>query len=176
LWKWLEEAQYEKEVKGVVELLPFEPTKYKIANVLEALKAVGHVAEGVQPPVWLTGDQTTPINAGEIVPLKNGILNLATRELRQHTPELFEHHVLPFDYDAKAPTPNRWLRFLDELWADDEETKTTLAEWAGYVISGDTSHQKMLLLVVQRSGKGTIGRVMTGLLGAHNVAAPTSPA
>lgn len=44
----------------------------------------------------------------------------------------------------------------------------------GYVLSGETRQQKIFMLVgPPRSGKGTIGRVLTGLLGAHNVAAPT---
>jgi putative DNA primase/helicase len=42
------------------------------------------------------------------------------------------------------------------------------------VIGGGTEQQKIFLLVgPKRSGKGTIGRVLTGLLGPHNVAAPT---
>jgi putative DNA primase/helicase len=41
-------------------------------------------------------------------------------------------------------------------------------------LSGDTSLQKLLMVVgPKRSGKGTIGRVLTGLLGVHNTAAPT---
>jgi putative DNA primase/helicase len=44
----------------------------------------------------------------------------------------------------------------------------------GYVLGGSTAQQKIFMLVgPRRSGKGTIGRVLTGLLGAHNVAAPT---
>ena len=160
--------------KGVFVPTPFEPNTYKIANVTDALRAIGHIAETVQPPVWLRGSRTEPIIAGQIVPLANGILTFATRELEPHTPELFELHVLPFAYDPAAPTPTRWLRFLAELWPDDEESQRTLAEWFGYVLSSDTAQQKMYLLVgPKRSGKGTIARVLTGLLGAHNTAAPT---
>ncbi|MCH7779835.1 MAG: hypothetical protein IH848_03240, partial [Acidobacteria bacterium] len=44
----------------------------------------------------------------------------------------------------------------------------------GYILGGDTRLQKIFLFVgPRRSGKGTIGRVLTGLLGSHNVAAPT---
>ena len=44
----------------------------------------------------------------------------------------------------------------------------------GYILGGDTSQQKIPLFVgPKRAGKGTIARVLTGLLGAHNVAAPT---
>ena len=124
--------------------------------------------------MWLERSTTTPINAGEIVPVANGILDFATRDLRAHTPELFFGHVLPFPFHPRAPRPTRWLRFLDELWYDDDESKATLAEWFGYVLSNATNLQKMFLLVgPKRSGKGTIARVLTGLLGMHNTAAPT---
>ena len=44
----------------------------------------------------------------------------------------------------------------------------------GYILGGDTRLQKIFLFVgPKRGGKGTIGRLLTGLLGAHNVAAPT---
>lgn len=176
LWHWLESAHYWKTAKkdALPELVAFEPNKYKIGNVLEALKAIGHIPEGAQPPVWIKGDSSTPINAGEIVPLANGILHFGTRELQPHSPALFEQHVLPFEYDPNAPAPTRWFRFLSQLWPDDDESKLLLGEWFGYVLSNDTSQQKMYLLVgPKRSGKGTIARVLTGLLGSHNTAAPT---
>jgi putative DNA primase/helicase len=174
LWHWLESAFYEREIKDGIELVRFEPTRYKIANVLEALKAIGHVAESTQPPAWLDGAAAVPIAAGEFVPLANGILRFSTRELIPHTPALFAQHVLPFSFDPDAPPPRRWLRFLDQLWKGDAESKATLAEIFGYVLSLDTTLQKMFLLDgPKRSGKGTIARVLTGLLGAHNTAAPT---
>ena len=44
----------------------------------------------------------------------------------------------------------------------------------GYVLGGDTRLQKVFLLVgPKRGGKGTIARVLTGLLAQHHVAAPT---
>jgi putative DNA primase/helicase len=70
--------------------------------------------------------------------------------------------------------PEVWLRFLHDLWGDDKQTTSTLQEVFGYVIGGDTRQQKIFLIVgPKRSGKGTIARVLTGILGRHNVAAPT---
>jgi putative DNA primase/helicase len=44
----------------------------------------------------------------------------------------------------------------------------------GYLLTPDTRQQKILMLVgPKRSGKGTIARVIRGLVGADNVAAPT---
>jgi putative DNA primase/helicase len=170
LWHYLEDAVY----MAAKTIEPFKPTRNKVANVLEALKAIGHISQGAQPPFWLDGDDVTPINAGETVALANGILDFMTRTLSPHTARFFGHHVLPFAYEPEAPAPTRWLRFLDELWPEDEESMATLGEWFGYVLSNDTSLQKMFMLVgPKRSGKGTIARVLTGLLGRHNVAAPT---
>ena len=138
LWQWLEGAHYLKKSEPP-ELVPFEPTKYKIANVVDALKAIGYVSQAAQPPMWLRRSATTPIGAGEIVPVANGILDFATRELRPHTPELFFGHLLPFAFHPRAPRPVRWLRFLDELWYGDEESKATLGEWFGYVLSSATN-------------------------------------
>jgi putative DNA primase/helicase len=44
----------------------------------------------------------------------------------------------------------------------------------GYILAGDTRLQKIFLLLgPPRAGKGTIARVLAGLLGKHNVVAPT---
>jgi putative DNA primase/helicase len=106
--------------------------------------------------------------------MANGLLHLPTRTLVPHTPAFYEQHALPFDYDPKVTNPTRWLEFLRELWNGDGEAISTLGEIMGYVLGGGTAQQKMFMLVgPKRSGKGTIGRVLTGLLGAHNSAAPT---
>lgn len=42
------------------------------------------------------------------------------------------------------------------------------------MLSADTGHQKLLLLIgPKRNGKGTIARIMTSLLGKANVAGPS---
>jgi putative DNA primase/helicase len=47
-------------------------------------------------------------------------------------------------------------------------------QWAGYVLSGRTDLQKILLLIgPRRSGKGTIGRVLSAMIGKSDVAGPT---
>lgn len=69
--------------------------------------------------------------------------------------------------------PARWLEFLSELWADDDESISTLQEWFGNCLTLDTSAQKMLVLIgPKRSGKGTIARVLRQLIGPANVAGP----
>ena len=63
---------------------------------------------------------------------------------------------------------------MDELWGRDESSIDALQEMMGYILGGGTRLQKIFMFVgPKRAGKGTIGRVLTGLLGAHSVAAPT---
>ncbi|MCD6304391.1 MAG: DNA primase, partial [Planctomycetes bacterium] len=91
------------------------------------------------------------------------------------TPRLFVTNALDFDYEPDAPPPRRWLEFLDEVLPGDPGAVRLLQTWFGYVLTGNTSLQKMLLLVgPRRSGKGTIARVLTRLVGAANVCGPTT--
>jgi putative DNA primase/helicase len=171
LYRWLELAHYYKETKDGPKLVPFEPPKYKIGDLIDALQAVSHLDAELSAPAWLDAEQE---RSADVVAMENGIVDLRSRELLPHTPAFFAHHALPFAYDPDAPIPERWHRFLVELWDDDTESIDTLAEVMGYILAGGTSQQKMFMLVgPKRSGKGTIARVMGGLLGAHNTAAPT---
>ena len=68
--------------------------------------------------------------------------------------------------------PARWKRFLGEVLGD-QETIDLAQEWFGYLLSPDTSQQKIVLGVgPRRSGKGTLARVLTALLGKDFVAGP----
>jgi len=82
---------------------------------------------------------------------------------------------LDFDLDTEARPPEAWLAFLSQLWPHDPDSIDLLQEWFGYCLISDTSQQKMLLLEgPRRSGKGTIARILTGLVGPGNVVGPTS--
>jgi putative DNA primase/helicase len=90
------------------------------------------------------------------------------------TPRLFALSAADLDFDPNAPPPAAWLAFLGDLWGTDSESIETLGEVLGYLLTPDTSQQKILLIVgPPRSGKGTIGRVIGQLLGEANVAGPT---
>ena len=60
------------------------------------------------------------------------------------------------------------------MWPDDPDSIALLQEYVGYVLSGRTDMQKLLLLIgPTRSGKGTIARMLTELIGRGHVAGPT---
>lgn len=155
---------------------PFRPTRAKVGDVLDALAAAANLPAGVDPPAWLDSASTLAkkVPPGEIVAVANGLLHLPRRVLLPHTPAFFGHVGLEFPYDRKAPAPTRWLRFLNDLWPGDPGSQETLQDIFGYLLTQDTRQQKLFLVVgPKRSGKGTMARILTGLLGQRNVVSPT---
>jgi putative DNA primase/helicase len=149
--------------------LPWAPTRRRIGDLLEALAAVTILPQDFAQPCWLD-DRTS----GQIVAVENGLLDIDSRRLYPHTPLYFSTVSVPFAYDPNAPEPRRFLDFLDELWPQETEAVDALAEWFGYVISGRTNLQKMLLTIgPTRGGKGVLARVLTQLVGKPNVCGPT---
>src|SRR5262249_23877058 len=153
------------------ELMPFRPTKSKLENVLDGLRAVCNLPSSHASPSWL---EPSDLDASEILACKNGLLHIPTRRLLNSDPQFFTLNGIQFDNDALASMPAAWLAFLDQLWPDDTESIETLQEWIGYLLTARTHFQKMLMLVgPKRSGKGTIGRVSRMLVGERNVCGPT---
>lgn len=149
-----------------------KPNMRLVANVLDGLRAATYLEDEVTPPAWLCGELA--VDPDDIIACRNGLLHWPSRELSPHTPKLFNINAVDFDYRADAPLPDQWLAFLNQLWPDDASSIQTLQEIFGLSLVGDTSHQKVFLLVgPRRSGKATIARVLTKMVGVANVAAPT---
>jgi putative DNA primase/helicase len=167
LWTFLEHCKKPAD-KGKVE--DFKPTTSRVANVLDAMRAVCNLPASMTPPAWL---RASKIPAAEIIACANGLLHIPTRRLYPHDPAFFCVNANDFDFDPTAVCAD-WLTFLDDLWPEDPEAIDTLQDWSGYSLTTDTRQHKMLMLVgPKRGGKGTIGRVLTALLGAANVCSPT---
>jgi putative DNA primase/helicase len=91
------------------------------------------------------------------------------------TPSFFSTFALDYDIVPNPGPPSKWLRFLDQLWPDEPDCVATLQEFMGYFLTQDTSQQKILLMVgPSRCGKGTISKVMRGLVGERNVTWPSA--
>lgn len=101
----------------------------------------------------------------------NGVLNLTKgMHLSGHDKRYLNRSTLSYEFrpDAKCPA---FLNFLRSAELSPEDI-LLLQEWFGYILTADTKYQKMLVLIgASRSGKGTIGRVIQGLLGADVCAA-----
>ncbi len=112
--------------------------------------------------------------SGDVTACPNGILDLGTRKLAPSSPLLFATAMLGVAYEASPPEPKQWIRFLNQVWPDDQQSIDLLQEWFGYQLTPDTSQHKILFICgVLRSGKGTILRILHALLGDGNVVAPS---
>jgi putative DNA primase/helicase len=169
VWQFLEMAKLDTKGEPF-----FKPTSHNVSNVVDALGAVCHLDSIINPPAWLDDPRDHP-NAAELLGVGNGLLHLPTAELIPPTPSYFNLASSDVPFNPKAPPPQKWLAFLNQLFDSDAETITTLQDWFGYTLSPDTSQQKMLMIVgPSRSGKGTIARINTALLGGYDsVATPT---
>jgi P4 family phage/plasmid primase-like protien len=146
----------------------------KVAHIREIFLQlkIDYLPDATDAPIWLTYF-TRPL-AVELLACANGLLHLPTGRLHPHDEELFALNAVDYDYEPRAPAPSAWLAFLYDLFGDDLESVETLQELFGYFLLPDTRQEKIGLIVgPKRSGKGTIGRVLTGLLGKANVCAPT---
>jgi putative DNA primase/helicase len=171
--KWLYEFLEQAKVPGKKgTYLPFQPNRSRVGEVLATIKCIAYLPEKIAPPTWIDGEGFAP--AGEIIVCGNGLLHTPTRTLHPHDPRFFTLNALPFDYAPEAKDLSKWNTFTRDLWGDDPQSVETLQEIFGYLLTPDTRQQKIFLIVgPKRSGKGTIARILTGLLGQDNVVAPT---
>jgi putative DNA primase/helicase len=142
--------------------------KGHITNVLHNLSAVVAVDDEAEPPIWL-GE-----GAYRFIALRNGLLDLARLDdvmvtVRPNSSLWFSTVVFPYDYVEGARCP-QWLRFLEEVMEGDDERISLLQEWAGYLLTPDTSQHKFMVAEGEgANGKSVLLDVLTALLGEENV-------
>ena len=121
-------------------------------------------------PDWLgDGDQ------GPFLALRDGLLDIGALPdgpitLRENSPLWFSTVVFPVEYDRHAKC-DRWLTFLHEVMEGDQERIDLLQEWAGYLLTPDTTQHKFVVAEGEgANGKSVCFDVLTALLGPDNVA------
>jgi P4 family phage/plasmid primase-like protien len=113
-------------------------------------------------------------SARHVLSCANGLVDLETGAIHPHTPAYVNLNSVDYEYDPDAGEPKEWLRFLDTIWDDDPECIAALQRIFGYLLTPDTSMQRMFQLMgPPRSGKGTIGDVMAEVIGRANVCSPS---
>jgi len=155
-------------------IVPFSPNIASVNAVIDATKSIIHLENHstTKPPVWLSGYEQGKPPANKLISMENGIFQMEERILFPHSLGFFTYNSMPFEYNPEAKCPE-WEKFLNDLWGDDVQSKELLQEYFGYIISGENNQQKFLNIIgPRRSGKGTINRVLTALLGQHNVVSP----
>ena len=122
----------------------------KITNILEVLKLAAHVDDF--PP------------EADRIHLANGTLML-DGSFTEGKPEIVRCR-LPVAYNPGAPTPARWLAFLDGLLYPEDIP--TLQEYIGYCLIPSNKGQRMMVIKGSGGeGKSQIGAMLSALFGSN---------
>lgn len=152
-------------------LAPVRPTPRVVSDTLDAIRARTVIPNTQREPSWIDSHGPNPLR---LVPTLDGLLDVRSDAILPHTPRYYGRHVVPCRYQPGAEEPVQWLTFLHSIWQGDQERIDTLQEIMGYLLTPDTSQQKIFFLVgPRRSGKGTIARIIQSLVGQEHVTAPT---
>jgi putative DNA primase/helicase len=146
--------------------------------VMMHLASMTPIDDEVDPPFWIG---STPANwdPQDLIACKTHIVHAPPLFVNEDhrleaSPNLFNLSSLDIEFRVDAPRPNRWFSFLESIWGRSPECISALQEWLGYLLTTDTSQQKILFLFgPKRSGKGTILWVMQQLVGQGNFCSPT---
>lgn len=144
-------------------------TKF-IGNVKLALRGLVAVPLDQPRPSWLGNEPPFPVE--EMLAFPNALVHVPSlaagndKYSVKPTPRFFSTRCQPFDFDADAPPPKKFLKFLHDILGEDSEAIELLQEWLGYCLTPDTSQQKIVMITgPPRCGKGTLGRAFAAALG-----------
>ena len=172
VWRFLADAYVMVKDDSGIRYERYKPGTSNVTNFIGALKAIIGISENIEEPGWITAPNGD-FKPEDIIAVKNGLYHIKSGALHPHTRNFFNLGISDVDIDPGAEPPARWLKFLDEVLPGDPEAIAALQEAFGYLLSSDTSQQKIFYLNgVPRSGKGTIQRVLIKLVGESNVVSP----
>lgn len=145
-------------------------------QMAQHIRAVTYVERGevFEVPFYLDG---RPNNNDTLI-LNNGVLRLRRGkppEFGPHDPMLFSPGRAEYNFDPKAQAP-RWTHFLQEVFPEQTLDILELQKVFGLLMERSAKRQKFVMMVGKSgSGKGTIGRVMSRLVGRGATVAPSLP-
>ncbi len=117
------------------------------------------------PNIKLTND------GGFIINIRNGLLNIYTKELKPHSPGFVSLVQYPVEYDPNAECPiwedciNKWMEGPEE-----DNKKLLLQQFSGYCLSSSMLYDKALFLVGDGgNGKSTFVDTIARVIGHDSV-------
>lgn len=97
----------------------------------------------------------------------NGVLNLRNGELMNHDPKLFISKISTTEYTETADCPE-WTKFLDDIFAGDDDLIHYIQKAIGYSLTGSTAEQCMFFCYgTGRNGKSTFLDAITEIIGDY---------
>jgi putative DNA primase/helicase len=100
--------------------------------------------------------------------MQNGLYQIDSGILFEHTPKIFTTNLLPFDYDPDAKCP-RFMQFLDEVFEKDQDTISFVQEAVGYIFHKSIPTPAVFFLIGAGSnGKSVFINTISNLVGKEN--------
>jgi putative DNA primase/helicase len=125
--------------------------------------------ETPQPCLLPGGKQPNFIALGNGILDVDALLSGRANVMKRHSPLWFSPVCLPYEFDGHADCP-KWRAFLGRNLGDDAGKQQLLQQFAGYLLTLDTSQQHFLLLLGDgANGKSVVCAVLTAMLGRGNV-------
>lgn len=98
--------------------------------------------------------------------LRNGTLDLLTRELREYRRDDLLTRIIDIDYDDLADCP-RFAGFLEQV-VPDPGTRDWIQQFFGYAVSGNTTEHVVPIAYGEgQNGKSTIVKIIKAVLGPY---------
>jgi putative DNA primase/helicase len=171
-WHTVPEIELRAALYEYLDAAKLQVRKRLVDEVLDGLRALASVPDRWEPPLWLEA-QAGDRDPRALLVFPNGLLDVNDRVFMPRSPRLFAIGCLDFEYDDDPKPPVRFLRFLEELFGEDRQSRALLQQWFGYLLSPSLRLQKLLAIIgPPRSGKGVLGLLIRGLLSADNVVGP----
>jgi putative DNA primase/helicase len=98
----------------------------------------------------------------------NGTVDLRTGNLRRHLREDFITRITPYEIAPAEAKPARWLKFLAEIFAGDQELIDFLQRLLGYALVGEQiEHIFVIFWGTGANGKTTMVDALVDVLGEY---------
>lgn len=105
----------------------------------------------------------------DIICVQNGVLDIISNELVQHSPDYFFINKLPVLYDKDAQCP-RILKFLMEILPKTPKERETLFQFIGYCLLRDYPIQQFIILNGDgANGKGVFLKLLIKFFSKENI-------
>jgi len=132
-----------------------KPNNKLVAEFMGAIKR-----QNYKNSEWMIESTTRKLN------LKNGVLDLETFVLSNHSSNYGFTHILPYAYDSEARCP-AFDKFMQDVTLSRVDLESILFEFMGYSISGDDcwEHKALILIGEGSNGKSTLNKVLKKLVG-----------
>lgn len=154
-----EDGQNSTLTNRIQSLLNSDATNFTTSEI------IGHIKRST----FVSKDELN--NYDNIINIQNGVLNVDNGKLVPHSAIFYFTNIMPVSYDPEAKCPLIETFLSEILNAEDIEL---VKEFIGYlIVNGYIFHKALMLVGKTGTGKTTLLKLMTALLGESNVSTET---